>query len=254
MIFYFSGTGNSRWVATQLGKALDEKVVSIANALQNAQSGLTYDVLPDEKIIFVFPVHSWGPAVLVPEFIEKMTLRNYTVQPVYVVCTCGDECGYTAAMMRRALATKKIVLTKAYSIIMPNNYILLPGFDTDPKDVMQEKLRLAPQRLQAIVENIQQNGTDKIYTTGRFPILKSDIIYPLFKKFNIGRNSFYAKDNCTSCALCVQKCPTQTIAFVNGHPRWADNCVQCLACIHYCPVRAIEYGKISRKKGRYHHP
>ena len=33
MIFYFTGTGNSRWVAEALGTAFDEPLVSIADAL-----------------------------------------------------------------------------------------------------------------------------------------------------------------------------------------------------------------------------
>ncbi|MEG2492741.1 MAG: ferredoxin, partial [Rikenellaceae bacterium] len=26
------------------------------------------------------------------------------------------------------------------------------------------------------------------------------------------------------------------------------------ACIHRCPVQAIEWGKVTQTKGRYHHP
>ena len=33
MIFYFTGTGNSRWVAEALGTALDEPLVCIADAV-----------------------------------------------------------------------------------------------------------------------------------------------------------------------------------------------------------------------------
>ena len=37
MIFYFSGTGNSRWVADTLGIALGEPVVSIAKELKTGK-------------------------------------------------------------------------------------------------------------------------------------------------------------------------------------------------------------------------
>ncbi|MBR2497846.1 MAG: EFR1 family ferrodoxin, partial [Parabacteroides sp.] len=53
---------------------------------------------------------------------------------------------------------------------------------------------------------------------------------------------------------CERICPTRTISMREGKPVWADTCVQCVACIHRCPVRAIEYGKETIKKGRYHHP
>ena len=38
MIFYFTGTGNSRWVAEALGTAFDEPLVSIADALNEGKN------------------------------------------------------------------------------------------------------------------------------------------------------------------------------------------------------------------------
>ena len=65
MIFYFTGTGNSLWVAKALSEALGEPLVSIADELHKEKDGWVYPVRPDEKILFVYPVHSWGPAVSV---------------------------------------------------------------------------------------------------------------------------------------------------------------------------------------------
>lgn len=58
MIFYFTGTGNSRWVAEALGTAFDEPLVSIADALNEGKNA--YPLGEREKVFFVFPVHSWG--------------------------------------------------------------------------------------------------------------------------------------------------------------------------------------------------
>jgi len=38
----------------------------------------------------------------------------------------------------------------------------------------------------------------------------------------------------------------------NGKPVWGKNCTHCMACICYCPKEAIEYGKKSKGKPRYH--
>lgn len=144
MIFYFTGTGNSLWVAKALSEALGEQLVSIADELHKEKDGWVYPVRPDEKILFVYPVHSWGPAVSVTRFISRLTLNGYTGQSVYSVSTCGDECGYTDRLIGKALEKRAISLTAAYSVIMPNNYILLPGFDVDDKDVEERKLQDAP--------------------------------------------------------------------------------------------------------------
>lgn len=50
MIFYFSGTGNSAWVAQQLGEALHEAVHRITDKLPNQ----IYTLQPRERLGFVF--------------------------------------------------------------------------------------------------------------------------------------------------------------------------------------------------------
>lgn len=257
MVFYFSGTGNSLWIAQELGKAFDEPLISIASELKKKEIVLSYNLRAEERIIFVYPVHSWGPALLVSEFISRLHLADYSTHAVYSVSTCGDECGYTGDMIRSLLKQKAITLTAAYSVLMPNNYVLLPGFDVDTKEVEQAKLQEAPAQLQQIIRHIETaSGNDTIYKRGSLPFIKSRLIYPLFKRFAVKSNEFYATDACIACGICAQVCPTATITLsASGHPQWAkDTCVQCVACIHYCPERAIEYGKVSQKKGRYHHP
>lgn len=254
MIFYFSGTGNSRWVADTLGIALGEPVVSIAEELKTGKKEFVCPLREDEKVLFVYPVHSWGPAVPVTRFISGLKLTGYDKQPVYSISTCGDECGYTDDIMRKVLKKKGLILTDSYSVIMPNNYILLPGFDVDSKEVEQEKLKDAPSTVDTIVAAIRDGKNVNLYKKGSLPGLKSYCIYPLFANFAIGKNSFRVTDGCISCGLCERVCPTGTITLADGKPVWSDTCVQCVACIHRCPVRAIEYGKITLKKGRYHHP
>ncbi len=254
MIFYFSGTGNSLWVAKELNVAFKEELISIADELKKDSALLRYTLKAGEKIFFVFPVHSWGPAVLVTRFIDKMVLDKYNGQAVYAVCTCGDNCGYTDRIMYKALAKENIRLTHTYSIQMPNNYILMKGFGIDPKVIEEEKLQLAPLLVKEVVEDIRLGKNNNHYITGGKPFLKSFIIYPAFRKFALGRNSFYATDACIACKLCVRLCPTGTITMKGNKPCWGNNCVQCTACIHRCPVRAIEYGKITQEQGRYYHP
>lgn len=255
MIFYFTGTGNSRWVAKNLGGVFDEPLLSIAEELKQNKSELRYSLKEGEKVIFVYPVHSWGPAVMVLEFISLLKLEGYKQHPVYSVCTCGDDCGHTSDIVNKKLRSRGLKHTAAFSVQMPNNYILLPGFDIDPEKVEQEKLVNAPARLSAIVDAINHQHEGSLYHAGSAAFCKSYLIYPLFTKFALGSNAFYATDACVSCGLCERICPTNTISMQKGcKPQWSDSCVQCLACIHRCPVKAIEYGEATLKKGRYHHP
>lgn len=254
MIFYFSGTGNSLWVAKKLHDFWGGNIVSIAEELNTHKNDFTFDIKPNEKIFFVFPVHSWGPSILVPKFIYKINLTGYSKQEVFSVATCGDNCGYTTRVMRDELRKKDIQLTKGYSIQMPNNYILMKRFGTDPIEIANNKLKKAPFLLHEIIDDIQQKTSKKLYETGKYAFLKTYLIYPLFKKFAVNKPVFYAKDTCTSCGLCTNICPCKSIYFVEEKPKWTATCVHCTACINNCPAQAIEYGKTSQNKIRYHHP
>ena len=53
MIFYFTGTGNSRWVAEALGTAFDEPLVSIADALNEGKDENVYPLREREKVFFL---------------------------------------------------------------------------------------------------------------------------------------------------------------------------------------------------------
>lgn len=254
MIFFFSGTGNSLWVAKTLSERLAEPLISIADEQKSGKMEFRYTLRTAERVLFVYPVHSWGPAVSVLRFIARLSLTGYTGQPFYSVCTCGDDCGYTSDMIRKALEKRGFSLTAGYSVTMPNNYILMPGFDVDTKEVEQRKLQEAPARMARIVEAIEKRNVLSLYHTGNLPFLKSRVVNPLFAHFALGRNAFRVTDRCISCGLCESICPTGTILLKEGKPVWADTCVQCVACIHRCPVRAIEYGNGTVKKGRYQHP
>ena len=54
MIFCFSGTGNSLWVAQNIAEQLREKVVMIGDALRAGECN--YTLKEGERIGFVFPV------------------------------------------------------------------------------------------------------------------------------------------------------------------------------------------------------
>ncbi|MEG1937435.1 MAG: EFR1 family ferrodoxin, partial [Rikenellaceae bacterium] len=106
-----------------------------------------------------------------------------------------------------------------------------------------------------VVEAIKHQQCPKeLYHYTAFPAVKSTLLYSAFVRFTIGKTSFHATDKCISCGLCEQICPTNTITMIDGKPTWGNTCVQCTACIHRCPVQAIEWGKVTQTKGRYHHP
>jgi ferredoxin len=255
MIFHFSATGNSIWVARQLGEKLNEPLISINKALRDENSVFEYPLLPDERVGFVFPVHSWGPPTLLLKFIKRLKLNGYKAQQVFAVCTCGDDAGCTRELLGERLKEKGLTLGSCHTVRMPNTYVLFPFFDVDSPEVEKEKLSNANATIEKTVEAIIEKKENKsLYIRGLASKIKSYLIYPIFRKYTYGASKFYVTENCTHCGLCEKYCPNRNIVMKIQNPVWLQQCVQCLACIHRCPARAIECGKITRKKGRYRHP
>jgi len=253
MVFYFSGTGNSKWVAMQLATYFSDELYQIGE-YERAKAPLSpqFEVKPDEKIGFVFPIHSWGIPPIVTKFITDLQLNGYNDQLIYCIMTCGDECALTDKMFTKIIETKGLKCRHIYSIVMPNNYICLKGFDTDTKEVQEQKSNQAKVDLPKIISAIGNDKPVDFYTKGkRFLSIKSGIFYKLFVKYALNDKPFTYGKECISCGQCAKVCPVDNIELVDGKPVWKGNCTQCLTCIHYCPTKAIEYGKSTQKKGRY---
>ncbi|MFH0993872.1 MAG: EFR1 family ferrodoxin [bacterium] len=251
MIFYFSGTGNSRHAALSIAQTQKDRIVSIAKEFDIPGNRYEYDFHPGELFGIVFPVHAWGAPQIVCDFVDRIQITG-SVPFVFCLATCGAEEGAASAMIRKHLARKRVVLDAAFSVVMPNNYLI--GYELDDPAVQAEQLRQADERLTHINDLITRRikGTSLVIP-GKTPRFLTALIHPLFNRFAIRTRPFYATDVCTSCGLCERLCPVHTIKVV-GKPIWGKSCTQCLACISGCPVAAIEYGKGSVGKKRYFHP
>lgn len=252
MIFYFSGTGNSKWVAQQLAGVQQETLVFIPDALRNATT--EFSLHEGEKVGFVFPIYSWGPPPIVLEFISRLVLHKAATHYLFFVCSCGDDTGLTESVMRKALAARGWECSAGFSVAMPNNYVLLPGFDVDSKEVEQQKLLRARQALDEINRLVGERQSLFRCHEGSMPFLKTRLIYPLFVRYGISAKKFRATDACVACGRCEKVCPTHNVTIAHRKPVWGDQCTSCLACYHVCPTQAVQYGKQTKGKGQYFNP
>lgn len=249
MIFYFSGTGNSRWAAELLGNSLKDRVIPISESF--ASGRFSYNLDEGEALGFVFPTYSWGPPPVMEEFVKRLDLKGYTNDTYcYMVATCGDDVGLLVDMWKKVLGD--IRLNAAYTVVMPNNYILLPGFDVDDDATERRKKRNAIGRVKCIASHVKKRKEEISVYKGHWAWVKSRVINPWFRRNCMSDSKFVVNaDKCIRCGICVNSCPMKNVKMNDGVPSWHGNCAMCLACIHHCPQRAIEYAKATRKKGRY---
>lgn len=236
MIFYFTGTGNSRWTAEQIAAGTDDTAWDISsrqpipNLAQETQIGL------------VFPVYAWGLPEPVLSFVRH--LERPAGAFVFAVCTCGSEVGKTLEKLAQIYP-----LHSSYSLVMPNNYVV--GSDVDDMPAARRKIDAAQREIKKIDQEVALRKAAHRVTEGPLAGLKSSIVNWGFNHFARRTKSFYATDACIACGLCARDCPAATISLSSGKPVWGKACYQCLRCINACPQQAIQYGKSTVGRGRY---
>ena len=248
MIFYFSGCGNSKHVAETLATQLNDTLVFIPEAMR--ENRYDYTLSEGEMLGFVFPIYSWAPPQLVLDFVKKMSLVGKP-EYVYFACTCGDNCGHTEKVFRKALQEKGWSLSACFSVIMPETYIGMAGFKLDTEENARRKIAEADVLLTRFIPCLANRETFSEIIVGALPWLKTYLVNPGFNRSATDDSKYRFTEKCVSCGKCVKVCPLQNITMEDGHPKWRGHCTMCMACYHHCPVNAIQYGKATEGKGQY---
>lgn len=251
MILWFSGTGNTLQVATKLADALGESLVSMVDAKG--------ELSENKRVIWCFPTYSWGVPPVVVEFIKNVDLKCGPDCVHFMVTTCGDDMGRTDRQWQRLMAARGWKAADAYSVIMPNTYVLMKGFNVDDEATVALKLAASHLRVREIADAVgrwpQAAPHDfRKLVRGGFSRIKSSVIYPWFVRNAMSPEPFHVTDGCTGCGTCARACPLKNIVMESGTPRWGDRCALCLRCYHICPRRAVAYGKATDGKGQYLNP
>lgn len=249
MIFYFSGTGNSLYVAQKLSENDGSKLIDIAEAIRD--ENFEYEVKEDEKIGFVFPVYFYGLPTLVAEFADKITLKSDSKPFIYSLITCGGSIGSADKMLRKLLENTNHELSSSFSVLMPSNYTIM--YDVPTKEDQKLVLQEAEKEIEEIKNHLELGEKGNFAFHGYlFPF--TSILYPIYGIYRKTKK-FHATEDCNNCGLCSEMCPTEVIKIKDGKPTWIeDKCSHCCACINRCPTKAIQYGNSTIKRRRYVNP
>lgn len=260
MIFYFSGTGNTKWVASVLSRKLGERMIDVAAVMRDKRENIIsheFVLAEGERVGFCFPVHGWRPPLIFRQFVRDLKIANAKGHYCYVVCTAGDTVGLAVEYLKKDLKYTGLIIDSEFSLIMPESYVGLPFMDVDAHEKELLKKETAAKELESFSDIILncKSGVSNV-TVGNWPKTNSCLIGALFTKCLITDRPFHVvEDRCVGCGICVKSCPVDNIFLdKKNKPSWKHNgfCLSCFACYHHCPNHAIEYGGRTKKKGQYY--
>jgi len=226
MIFYFTATGNSLYVAKQLG----ENIISIPQAMHDEKKVYTAD-----RIGIVSPVYGHDLPKMVKEFISRSTFKT---PYLYVIVTYGSDHSGAGAWISALFERCRKSVNYVNDVLMVDNF--LPGFD------VAEELRIKndsdiDRKIRSIKKDISEKK-DFILPASRQDKLRHKEIAERLRIMTeeVLKDLYTINDNCICCRLCEMICPAGCFSMGNGKSMHdCEGCQMCFACIHACPFNAI---------------
>ncbi len=263
-IYYFSGTGNSYFVARDIAKNTGGKLISIASVSDKenitAESGIIGIIFPR------YYGYEIGMPLMVRNFILK--LENIESKYIFAMCIYGAGFGDIFIIIDKLIKSRGGKLSAGYGVPMPQNAFNKPWV---------KNMRLFQkwdERKEIICNNIKSKKIKKFDKTGFLlrlltvvlsPVLKPTVKQSMAKCANLTEdqpferiihfadNSFKLDEQCNGCGICLKVCPAGNIKIIANKPLWQHHCENCLACFNWCPNNAI-HSTITLNNYHYHHP
>jgi ferredoxin len=250
-IYYFSGAGNTLFVARELQRRMEgTELGPIVGAIKRGK--LKAEA---ESVGILFPIHAFSIPVYIEEFLAKLDLSSASYIFALATRECSDK---VFSDIDGIIAPQGKSLSASFAVEMPCSYI--PIF-TIPKESVIEKMESRlQQRLDEIQGVIARKEASRIKDSPLVYLL-GHVLYPPItdwyrnRRFVDMQASYFADDRCQGCGTCERVCLTGRIRLEDRRPTWRDSrCAHCFACLHWCPSEAIQIRKRNtEKKSRYHH-
>ena len=269
-IYYFSGTGNSLFIAKNLQSyTLDANIIPITAILKEKSNMKNYSFKTSAEIIgFIFPCHGLTIPIPVKDFIKHVDLSSSKY--IFAVVTRGGSIFHGFSAIIKILSKQKKRLNASFIINMWMNDPKLKSFSIPSNNELKTIELNALEKIKTIKNIItkQEEYHDDIsgVTFSRFNsinyILEKLISFSVHHIAPKVKKYFYVDSKCIGCGICEKVCLSQKIKMIDGRPTWQKNinCYYCYSCLNFCPTEAIQiYSKFymksyTREKGRYPHP
>jgi ferredoxin len=241
IMLYFSGTGNSKYIAELFCRYMSAGCYSIEEKLDFGQL-----ITSEETIGVCYPVYGSRVPRIMREFAQKHIgfLKN---KKIIIFCTQLIFSGDGARAFTDLFPHGFIEVIYAEHFFMPNNVInffMLP-LTNDRK--IKKCIAKAEEKMKLVCGNLEKG----IVKRRGFNIISQALglaqgaFMPKIEKKAL--DSLVINNYCSQCRLCVGICPMHNLEYQNekiGHKR---NCTMCYRCVNRCPQKAITvffHGKV----------
>lgn len=242
-IFFFSGTGNTWYIAKELqSRFLKNGHKADLFAIESPEIDdreKLKEVIEESDIIGIgFPIHNSEMSEPMKTFLENLPENLSKTVPVFSYCTqmyIGGNAGVFTEdyLVNSDSGHEDYKLKWAAHFIMPCNLHLPPIMKAPTKGKVDKIVNNEDKYLDKFADKIMNSDG---WIEGGFDVVRSmfSLKFPTHKKM-----LYINQDKCNKCNLCYDICPVDNISKKDDVYDIISSCFFCVRCYTFCPTKAI---------------
>ncbi len=232
-IIYFSGTGNTKFIAKNMKNKLQEYDYD-CDLINIEKDKINIDDY--ESLIIGGPVYVDRYPEILLNYVEN-NLKNFTGRCMLFTTQASNK--DSTAFQHCINRMPNLNITYCTFFVMPNNFYNFMF----KKSSKEEENQCFDKSLLIVEESIKNflDGRVKNYSRKKLTVKMIDITYKFIFNYYVGfenKKITIDKQKCTSCKLCEKLCPVNCIK-INDGVSFNKNCLFCQRCINICPNNAF---------------
>ncbi|WP_455537945.1 EFR1 family ferrodoxin [Terrisporobacter sp.] len=232
-VIYFSGTGNTEFVAKNIKNKLQEYGYNcdLVNIEKNKINTNDY-----KSLIIGGPVYVDRYPEILFEYMERY-LQNYSGKCMLFTTQASfkDSTAFQHCINR----IPSLNITYCTFVTMPNNFynfMFKKSSKEEENQLMKKSYIVIEESIRSFLEN-----KVKIYSRKKLTVKIIDKTYKVIFNYYVNfenKKITIDKDKCNKCKLCEKLCPVGSIK-ISDNVSFSDGCLFCQRCINNCPNNAF---------------
>jgi len=237
-LVYFSPTGTTKSILRAIAKFLGTEIIE-HDVTDYSCKDIQLQFEKDDFAVFGFPVYSGR----VPKtFRDRFVRVKGRSTPAALVATYGNREYEDALLEMKQLAKENGFLTVGAAAVVTEHSVIrsIAAGRPDAKDMafIEDFCTKLTEKIAAFIPG---TSIKALYVPGKEP----------YRRYMELPMAPVASAPCTSCGLCVKKCPVGAIDAQNPRKTDKAKCIGCMRCVRICPQKARYLPKIKMAAGEF---